>query len=40
MFHVMHLKRAGDDLLPSQVQDDTQPPVVIPEDSPDSEEEW
>ena len=40
VFHVMHLKRAGDDPLPSQVQDDTQPPAIIPEDDPDGEEEW
>ena len=26
VFHVMQLKRAGDDPLPSQVQDDTEPP--------------
>ena len=36
----MHLKRAGNDPLPSQVQDDTQPPGIVPEDSPDGEEEW
>ncbi len=36
----MHLKRAGDDPLPSQVQDDTQPPAIVPEDDPDGEEDW
>jgi transposase InsO family protein len=40
VFHVVLLKRAGDDPLPSQVQDDTQPPAIVPEDSPDGEEEW
>jgi hypothetical protein len=40
VFHVMHLKRAGDDPLPSQVQDDTQPPAIVPENDPDGEEEW
>ena len=36
----MHLKRAGDDPLPSQVQDDTQPPAIVPEDDLNGEEEW
>lgn len=40
MFHAIHLKRAGDDPLPSQVQDDTQPPTIVPENDPDGEEEW
>jgi hypothetical protein len=40
VFHVMHLRRAADDPLPSQVQDDTQPPAMMPEDDPDGEEEW
>ena len=40
VFHVMQLKRAGDDPLPSQVQDDTQPPAIVPEDDPDGGEEW
>ncbi|KAL2126283.1 hypothetical protein VTI74DRAFT_1265 [Chaetomium olivicolor] len=40
VFHVMQLKRAGDDPLPSQKQDDTQPPAIILEDSPDGEKEW
>ena len=39
VFHVMLLKRAGDDPLPSQQQDDTQPPAVVP-DSPEGGEEW
>ena len=40
VFHVMHLKRAGDDLLPSQVQDNTQPLAIVTGDDPDGEEEW
>jgi hypothetical protein len=32
------LKRAGDDPLPSQVQDDTQPPPIIAEDT--GKQEW
>ncbi|KAL2132439.1 hypothetical protein VTI74DRAFT_3808 [Chaetomium olivicolor] len=40
VFRVMHLKRASDDPLPSQVQDDTHPPAIVPEDIPDGEEEW
>ncbi len=36
----MYLKRAGDNLLPLQVQDDTQPPAIVPENDPDGEEEW
>jgi len=40
VFHVMHLKRASDDPLPSQVQDDTHPPAIVPEGDPDGEEEW
>ena len=40
VFHVMHLKRTSDDPLPSQAQDDTQPPAIVPEDDPDGEEEW
>jgi hypothetical protein len=35
----MYLKRASDDLLLSQVQDDTYPPAIVPEGSPDGEEE-
>ena len=35
----MHLKRAGGDPLPSQVQDDSQPPAIVLEDNPDGEEE-
>jgi hypothetical protein len=38
VFHVSMLKRAGDDPLPSQVQDDTQPPPIIAEDT--GEQEW
>jgi len=34
------LKRAGDDLLPLQVQDDTYPPIIVLEGGPDGEEEW
>jgi hypothetical protein len=34
------LKRASDNPLPSQVQDDSQPPTIVPEDNPDGEEEW
>ena len=39
VFYVIHLKRASDNLLPSQVQDDTQPPKIVPEDNLDGEEE-
>jgi hypothetical protein len=39
VFHVMQLKRAGDDPLPSQQQDDIQPPSIVPNDDPD-QEEW
>jgi hypothetical protein len=39
VFNVMLLKRAGDDPLPSQSQDDVQPPAITTDD-PDSEEEW
>jgi hypothetical protein len=38
VFHISQLRRAGDDPLPSQVQDDTQPPAIISEDT--GEEEW
>jgi hypothetical protein len=38
VFHVSMLRRAVDDPLPSQVQDDTQPPAVIAEDT--GEQEW
>ena len=40
VFHVIYLKRASDDPLLSQVQDDTQPPRIVPEDNPEGEEEW
>ena len=40
MFYVMHLKRASDDPLPSQVQDDTQPPAIVLEDDLDGEDQW
>ncbi len=40
VFHVIHLKRAGDNPLLSQVQDDTQPPKIVLEDNLDGEEEW
>ena len=33
------MKRAGDDPLPSQQQDDTQPAAIVPEDKPE-QEEW
>lgn len=38
VFHVSLLKRAANDPLPSQEQDDTQPPPIIAEDS--GEQEW
>lgn len=38
VFHVSQLRRAGDDPLPSQVQDDIQPPAVISEET--GGEEW
>ena len=35
VFHVMLLKRAGDDSLSSQQQDDTQPAAIVPADEPE-----
>jgi hypothetical protein len=37
VFHVSQLRRAGDDPLPSQVQDDTQPPAIISEETGEEE---
>jgi hypothetical protein len=37
VFHVSLLRRASDDPLPSQIQDDTQPPAIIAEDTGDQE---
>jgi len=39
VFHVILLKRAGDDPLPSQQQDDTQPAAIVPDDEQE-QEEW
>ncbi len=36
----MLLKRAGNDPLLLQAQDNTQPPTIVLGDSLDSEEEW
>ncbi len=40
MFYIILLKRASNNLLLSQVQDNTQPPAIVLEDSLDSKEEW
>ena len=40
MFYIMYLKRASDNLLLLQVQDDTQPPAIVLENDPDGKEEW
>lgn len=38
VFHVMQLRRAAEDPLPSQVRDDAQPPAIVA-DRPDGDEE-
>jgi hypothetical protein len=39
VFYIMHLKRASDDPLLLQVQDNTQPLAIVTGDDPDREEE-